>query len=287
MALLGGAQSPFGAALGTVLIVLLPEWLRFLKTRQHLSGDLRAGRDPDHGVHARGHLGLVAQLPGSGCASRSYRQSRPSPPLELRHQARASTPMLKLENLQKHFGGLKAVDGHRPRGRAGHGARADRSERFGQDHLAERRQRHLSAHRGQDHSSTASTSPDLEAARAGRAGYGPHLPEHPPVPDHDRAGERDGRRAARQQPDRARARSAGARARCRRCEFVGHPAPRAHGRAQPAVRAPAAGRDRARTGRASQAAAARRARRRIEPDREAGAGGAAQAPARATASPSS
>ena len=29
--LLGGAQSPFGAALGTVLIVLLPEWLRFLQ----------------------------------------------------------------------------------------------------------------------------------------------------------------------------------------------------------------------------------------------------------------
>jgi hypothetical protein len=31
MALLGGARSPLGAALGTVLLILLPEWLRFLK----------------------------------------------------------------------------------------------------------------------------------------------------------------------------------------------------------------------------------------------------------------
>ncbi len=31
MALLGGAVSPFGAALGTGLLILLPEWLRFLK----------------------------------------------------------------------------------------------------------------------------------------------------------------------------------------------------------------------------------------------------------------
>ena len=32
MALLGGVQSPFGALLGTGLLVILPEWLRFLKS---------------------------------------------------------------------------------------------------------------------------------------------------------------------------------------------------------------------------------------------------------------
>ena len=31
MVLLGGAQSPFGGAIGTSLLILLPEWLRFLK----------------------------------------------------------------------------------------------------------------------------------------------------------------------------------------------------------------------------------------------------------------
>src|SRR5712675_583696 len=31
MALLGGVRTPFGAALGTGLLILLPEWLRFLK----------------------------------------------------------------------------------------------------------------------------------------------------------------------------------------------------------------------------------------------------------------
>jgi branched-chain amino acid transport system permease protein len=31
MALLGGVRSPLGAALGTALLILLPEWLRFLK----------------------------------------------------------------------------------------------------------------------------------------------------------------------------------------------------------------------------------------------------------------
>jgi branched-chain amino acid transport system permease protein len=31
MALLGGARSPLGAAFGTALLILLPEWLRFLK----------------------------------------------------------------------------------------------------------------------------------------------------------------------------------------------------------------------------------------------------------------
>jgi branched-chain amino acid transport system permease protein len=31
MVLLGGSQSPFGGAIGTSLLILLPEWLRFLK----------------------------------------------------------------------------------------------------------------------------------------------------------------------------------------------------------------------------------------------------------------
>ena len=32
MALLGGASSPIGSAIGTGLLILIPEWLRFLKS---------------------------------------------------------------------------------------------------------------------------------------------------------------------------------------------------------------------------------------------------------------
>ena len=32
MALLGGVSSPIGSAIGTGLLILIPEWLRFLKS---------------------------------------------------------------------------------------------------------------------------------------------------------------------------------------------------------------------------------------------------------------
>ena len=56
MALLGGVQSPFGALLGTCALVILPEWLRFL--RQCLSGGLRRRGHSDHGLPAERPMGL-------------------------------------------------------------------------------------------------------------------------------------------------------------------------------------------------------------------------------------
>ncbi len=56
MALLGGSRSPFGTVFGTGLLIMLPEWLRFLKI--HLPGGLRRCRDPHHGIHAGWNSGL-------------------------------------------------------------------------------------------------------------------------------------------------------------------------------------------------------------------------------------
>ena len=106
--LLGGAQSPFGAALGTVLIVLLPEWLRFLKSL-YLA------------VYGLGVILIMVFMPEGiwGLLRNGWRKVRPLqapvvgdiPTLDFEVAERSDRPILKLQNLQKHFGGLKAVDG--------------------------------------------------------------------------------------------------------------------------------------------------------------------------------
>jgi branched-chain amino acid transport system permease protein len=108
MVLLGGAQSPFGAALGTVLLILLPEWLRFLKNI-YLA------------IYGIAVILIMVFMPEGiwGLLRNSWnkvRKPRPIavesvPALALDIKLEHSTPMLKLENLQKYFGGLKAVDG--------------------------------------------------------------------------------------------------------------------------------------------------------------------------------
>jgi branched-chain amino acid transport system permease protein len=106
--LLGGAQSPFGAALGTVLIVLLPEWLRFLKSL-YLA------------VYGLGVILIMVFLAEGiwGLLRNTFQRIRKpiapvigaAPPLNFDIKAPGDRPVLKLENLQKHFGGLRAVDG--------------------------------------------------------------------------------------------------------------------------------------------------------------------------------
>ena len=106
--LLGGAQSPFGAALGTVLIVLLPEWLRFLKSL-YLA------------VYGLGVILIMVFMPEGiwGLLRNTFQRVRKPkapvigavPALNFEVKAPSDRPVLKLINLQKHFGGLKAVDG--------------------------------------------------------------------------------------------------------------------------------------------------------------------------------
>jgi branched-chain amino acid transport system permease protein len=109
MALLGGVRSPFGAALGTALLILLPEWLRFLKVTylavyggavilimvfmpRGIWGFLEALRQ---------RLWPLAVLPVGRVA-----------PLPLTTQVAREdgSIILEVNRLSKHFGGLKAVD---------------------------------------------------------------------------------------------------------------------------------------------------------------------------------
>jgi branched-chain amino acid transport system permease protein len=108
MALLGGAQSPFGSALGTMMLILLPEWLRFLKEIYLAAYGLAV-------------ILIMVFMPegiwGIATAAwrRAFRREMPVPgpvsPLVLDVPAQGEATMLKLSGVSKHFGGVKAVDG--------------------------------------------------------------------------------------------------------------------------------------------------------------------------------
>ncbi len=107
MALLGGVQSPFGALLGTGLLVILPEWLRFLKT-VYLA------------VYGAAVILIMVFLPDGlwgAVAKRVRREGAPvtggGAPLPLLSVAgrESGAAALSITGLAKHFGGLKALDG--------------------------------------------------------------------------------------------------------------------------------------------------------------------------------
>lgn len=108
MALLGGAQSPFGAALGTVLLILLPEWLRFLK-EVYLA------------AYGMAVILIMVFMPEGiwGIAKAAWKRISKTElivpdnivPLNLDISLSDSAPILRLQNVRKHFGGVKAVDG--------------------------------------------------------------------------------------------------------------------------------------------------------------------------------
>ncbi len=106
MALLGGVQSPFGALLGTTLLVLLPEWLRFLK-QVYLA------------VYGAAVILIMVFLPDGlwGFFHAKLRRATvidgavpPLPLLAERGTASAEVAM-EITGLAKYFGGLKALDG--------------------------------------------------------------------------------------------------------------------------------------------------------------------------------
>jgi branched-chain amino acid transport system permease protein len=106
MGLLGGIQSPFGSFIGTVLLVLLPEWLRFLR-QVYLA------------VYGAAVILIMVFLPDGlwgFVAERLRRRAQPItgavPPLPLLAQKGEATAeqVLVVDQLAKHFGGLKAVD---------------------------------------------------------------------------------------------------------------------------------------------------------------------------------
>jgi branched-chain amino acid transport system permease protein len=110
MSLLGGVASPIGSAIGTGLLILIPEWLRFLKSVPGLylaiyglSVILIIRFMPD------GIWGFVA------AAFERWRAQLKTPPAAAALQLKPATVggdiVLEVSGLSKYFGGLKAVDG--------------------------------------------------------------------------------------------------------------------------------------------------------------------------------
>jgi branched-chain amino acid transport system permease protein len=106
MALLGGVQSPFGALVGTALLVMLPEWLRFLQ-RVYLA------------VYGGAVILIMVFLPDGlwGLVAKRFHRVRSIEgavaPLPLLSQTGGATEevVLRTQGLAKHFGGLRALDG--------------------------------------------------------------------------------------------------------------------------------------------------------------------------------
>lgn len=107
MALLGGVQSPFGSLVGTMVLVILPEWLRFLK-EIYLA------------VYGAAVILIMVFLPDGLWGlmlNRVIRRAKPIEgsvaPLPLLSQTGQDSAevVLKVEGIAKHFGGVKALDG--------------------------------------------------------------------------------------------------------------------------------------------------------------------------------
>jgi branched-chain amino acid transport system permease protein len=109
MALLGGVRSPFGAALGTALLILLPEWLRFLKVvylAVYGCAVILIMVFMPEGIW--GFLGALKRRLRP--AARTAPEEPPPLPLTGRTARDDGSTILEVRALSKHFGGLKAVD---------------------------------------------------------------------------------------------------------------------------------------------------------------------------------
>src|SRR3984957_3887120 len=106
MALLGGAASPIGSAIGTGLLILIPEWLRFLKS---VPGLYLA-------VYGAAVILIVLFMPDGiwGYISKLFQARKPAPkaaePLTLRPLDSGAPMALEVRGLCKQFGGPQSVD---------------------------------------------------------------------------------------------------------------------------------------------------------------------------------
>ncbi len=104
MALLGGVDAAIGAVIGTALLILLPEWLRFLK-QFYLA------------VYGLAVILIMIFMPQGifGYVTRLFGRAPDLPsgavaPLTLGASVATDRPILEVDGLSKHFGGLRAVD---------------------------------------------------------------------------------------------------------------------------------------------------------------------------------
>ena len=110
MSLLGGVASPIGSAIGTGLLILIPEWLRFLKSVPGLYLAIyglfviliiRFMPDGIWGFVADAFTRWRAKIKATPATSA----------LQLKPATVGGDIVLEVTGLSKHFGGLKAVDG--------------------------------------------------------------------------------------------------------------------------------------------------------------------------------
>jgi branched-chain amino acid transport system permease protein len=110
MSLLGGVASPIGSAIGTGLLILIPEWLRFLKS---IPGLYLA-------IYGLFVILIIRFMPDGiwGFVSvglNRLRSKTRTPPAAATLQLKPATVggdiVLEVTGLAKYFGGLKAVDG--------------------------------------------------------------------------------------------------------------------------------------------------------------------------------
>ncbi|MCP3381612.1 branched-chain amino acid ABC transporter ATP-binding protein/permease [Bradyrhizobium sp. CCGUVB4N] len=110
MSLLGGVASPIGSAIGTGLLILIPEWLRFLKSVPGLYLAIyglfviliiRFMPDGIWGFVADAFTRWRAKIKATPAAAA----------LQLKPASVGGDIVLEVTGLSKHFGGLKAVDG--------------------------------------------------------------------------------------------------------------------------------------------------------------------------------
>ena len=106
MALLGGVSSPIGSTIGTGLLILIPEWLRFLKSVQGLY----------LAVCGLAVILIVVFMPEGiwGFVGRLFRTRNRSPlesaePFTLCPGDTGAPIALEVRGLAKNFGGLVAI----------------------------------------------------------------------------------------------------------------------------------------------------------------------------------
>jgi branched-chain amino acid transport system permease protein len=109
MSLLGGVASPIGSAIGTGLLILIPEWLRFLKS---VPGLYLA-------IYGLSVILIIRFMPDGiwgfvNAATQRWRAKArvhaAGPPLILQPGKVGGDVVLEVTGLSKYFGGLKAVD---------------------------------------------------------------------------------------------------------------------------------------------------------------------------------
>ena len=109
MVLLGGVASPIGAVIGTGLLILIPEWLRFLKS---IPGLYLA-------IYGAAVILIVVFMPDGiwgflrgrlDKLKRAVLPVRSGEALQLSGGGQGADTVLEVRGLSKHFGGLKAVD---------------------------------------------------------------------------------------------------------------------------------------------------------------------------------